>query len=122
MALALHSTDLLVGGSLNMLFGIFNCVRSNDSNLHFCLLELSPPHTTNLVSSMVILVMEIQYVRNRHFPTLSEHRQAELKAIHESNKSTFRDVIACSQVNVPMALQKLFCLNLLNILAPSPMS
>ncbi|KAI6019340.1 hypothetical protein PISMIDRAFT_10719 [Pisolithus microcarpus 441] len=122
MALALRSTNPSVGGSLNTLFRIFDCICSNDGNLHFRLLELSPPHTMNLVSSMVILVMEIQYVRNRHFPTLSEHRQAELKAIHESNKSTFRDIIACSQVNVPMALQKLFCLNLLNILAPSPMS
>ncbi|KAI6010071.1 hypothetical protein BKA83DRAFT_4503940 [Pisolithus microcarpus] len=122
MALALCSTDPSVGGSLNTLFRIFDCVCGNDGNLHFRLLESSPPHTMNLVSSMVILVMEIQYIRNRHFPTLSKCRQAELKAIHESNKSTFRDIIACSQVNVPMALQKLFCLNLLNILAPSPMS
>ncbi|KIK11471.1 hypothetical protein PISMIDRAFT_19498 [Pisolithus microcarpus 441] len=55
MALALRSTDPSVGGSLNTLFGIFDCIRGNDGNLHFHLLESSPPHTTNLVSSMVIL-------------------------------------------------------------------
>ncbi|KAI5992252.1 hypothetical protein EDD15DRAFT_2368538 [Pisolithus albus] len=124
MALALRNTAPLVGGTvgppaLNTLFGIFDCIRGDDGNLRFRLLQSSPLHTTNLVTSMVLLVMDMLYIRNRHFPTLSERRLVELKDIYDSNKLTFRDVVACSQVYVPMAMQKLFCHNLLNILPSS---
>ncbi|KAI5984491.1 hypothetical protein EDD15DRAFT_2201226 [Pisolithus albus] len=57
MALALRNTAPLVGGTvslpaLNTLFGIFDCIRGDDGNLHFRLLQSSPLHTTNLVMSM----------------------------------------------------------------------
>ncbi|KAI6006871.1 hypothetical protein EDD15DRAFT_2190548 [Pisolithus albus] len=57
MALALRNTAPLVGGTvgppaLNTLFGIFNCIRGDDGNLRFRLLQSSPLHTTNLVTSM----------------------------------------------------------------------
>ncbi|KAI5984834.1 hypothetical protein EDD15DRAFT_2200971 [Pisolithus albus] len=59
MALALRNTAPLVGGTvglpaLNTLFGIFDCIRGDDGNLHFRLLQSSPLHTTNLVMSMDI--------------------------------------------------------------------
>ncbi|KAI6017492.1 hypothetical protein EDC04DRAFT_2608039 [Pisolithus marmoratus] len=95
---------------------LFKWMRYNDGNLHFCLLELSPPYTMNVVSSMVLLVMDIHHIHNHYIPTLLEHRLAELKAIYKSNKATFHNVVACSQVNIPMAMQRLFSLNLLNIL------
>ncbi|KAI5986423.1 hypothetical protein EDD15DRAFT_2200199 [Pisolithus albus] len=57
MALALRNTAPLVGGTvgppaLNTLFGIFDCIRGDDGNLRFRLLQSSPLHTTNLVTSM----------------------------------------------------------------------
>ncbi|KAI6012372.1 hypothetical protein EDC04DRAFT_2609498 [Pisolithus marmoratus] len=93
MALALRNAIPFIGGTLHpyaldMLFGIFDCVCGNNGNLCFCLLESSHPHTTNVISSMVLLVMDIHHIRNHYIPTLLECRLAELKAMqHRKSES-----------------------------------
>ncbi|KAI9461355.1 hypothetical protein HD554DRAFT_2041436 [Boletus coccyginus] len=124
MALALYNTPSLNDGNpnsplTNTFFGIYDCVHTDDGALQFRLLETSSTHTTNLVSSMVILVLQTCYLCNRQFPTLSECKMSELKVIYDSNKESFCDVVACSQVDVPKSMQVLACVNLLNILPTS---
>ncbi|KAI9456771.1 hypothetical protein HD554DRAFT_2317482 [Boletus coccyginus] len=117
IALALRTATPLVDED-TPLFGIFDFVHGEDYILHYRLLQSSPSHTTNVVSSLVLLVLSAQ-LDDRNIPTLSERKLTELKVIFDGNKETFRQVMACSQNGVPMAMQEMFRLNLLNILSLS---
>lgn len=69
----------------------------------------------------VILMLQPCYMCDQQFPILSECKITKLKVIYDLNKSSFLDIVACSQVDVLMSMQELAHHRLLNILSISTM-